>query len=113
MRTHRAFRNGRLMASSLLETVLAMALMGGALSTALWMHMRVLATDRAMLRLKAWSMTEELLAGGAPSSQDGAPGGITMETQHEVIGPGMERIRFTCTHGGRTLLVRHVIQPLP
>ena len=104
---------GRLSASSLLETVLAMALVGSALSFALWMHMRVLATDRAMLRLRAWSITEEWLTGRGEHPLADLPSSISLHVDRSPLDARMERVIFTLTHGGRELLVREVIQPQP
>jgi hypothetical protein len=104
----------RLKAATLLESVLAMGLMAGALSFAVGMYSRTLAADRSSDRLLAWAITEAVIATRDQVDQPAppAPPHIAVDIQEQVIAPGLVQLTIRCSRGERTLLTRSVIQPL-
>jgi hypothetical protein len=106
----------RLRAGSLLESVLALTLIAGALSAAVALHAQVLGSDRALERISAWSAIQGALAGPWPaagrSSVEPMPG-WPVEGTVTLIGPGLVRLDLVCTRHGRPVLDHSVIRPVP
>jgi|GEM_PF-1980339 len=103
----------RLKAATLLESVLAMSLMAGALSFAVGLYSRILASDHAADRMRAWALTEVVLAGRLQNGGIDVPRSTRFEIKVSgtPIAPGVTELTITCTRGGRALLERKCIIP--
>lgn len=109
-------RTLRLRAGSLLESVLALTLIAGALSAAVALHAQVLGSDRALERISAWSAVQGALAEPWPTagstSVEPVPG-WPVEGTVTLVGPGLVRIDLVCLRHGKPVLHHSVIRPVP
>ncbi len=105
----------RIRASGLLESVLALALLSGVLSTAVAIHFRVRAADRAMARLIAWDLTERVVAlrEADLGPVDHRTDGYTVSWTAVPVDAHHEHVRIQVDHAGRRLLTRDVIVERP
>lgn len=106
----------RLKAGSILESVLALSLLAGALASGVWIHARTLSTDRSQAMVQAWGVTECLLADPAsytPSSDPVVMDGMEVTVQRETIGGHTVRLTFTCRRSGQVVLERRTIRTVP
>lgn len=107
---------GRLAASSLLESVLALGLLAAAMSIAVLLHFETITSDHAPARLEAWSMTEEAVSGLESTGKAGtfvASDGMHLTIKTSMLGRGCERAHLTCWQGETIVLERNVIIVLP
>ena len=111
-------RKGRLIAATLLESVLAMGLMATALSFAVGLHFRILASDKASDLMQAWSMTERVIAqyetGAAPfgsSASEANDPRYELTVSEKAYAPGSIELTITCTRHQRRVLQRQCIIP--
>jgi hypothetical protein len=109
-------RKGLVAASSLLESVLALGLLAGAMSIAVLVHSETLMSDHATAHLQAWSMTEEAInrletTGKAESAVTSDNMSLTMEVS--MLDRGCEHVRLTCLEGSHVILERDVILEVP
>lgn len=101
----------KLKAATLLESVLAMALIATVLSFAVGLHAHILSSDKAADRLQAWALTEEILA----QRERGAPygmikcAGISVVTAETVYAPGMVELMMVCSKDEKIFLERRCI----
>ena len=105
--------HSRIRASSLLESVLALALLAGALSFSVGLHFRVLTADRSSDRLQAWSLSESLAA--APLS-DGREAtlqvdGMIGERVLSPYAPGLYEAHIRVQRNGHDILDRRLMIP--
>jgi hypothetical protein len=106
----------RLRAGSLLESVLALTVIAGAMSAAVALHTQVITSDKAMDRLCAWSAIQ-----GALGEPWNGPGTTTIEVvpgwpvERTVTptGPELVRMDLICSDHGRVILQHSVILPFP
>ena len=112
----RALRR-RVKAATLLESVLALALLAGALSFGVYMHFRVMSSARSGDRCEAWSMSErvaeEVMRTGTFSGTPSAKEGWRIEVAHRTNAAALEQWTITCIKGTRVLLVRELLAPTP
>lgn len=106
----------RLKAATLLESVLALALLAGASSIAMVIYQRTLATSRAFQRAAAWSATERVLddlVHYPAGTTEELGGGLELTVDVVPAGKGLQAMTFTCAEGDRTILERRVLLPAP
>jgi hypothetical protein len=108
---------GRVKAATLLESVLALALLAGALSFGVYMHFRVMSSARSGDRCEAWSMSEqvaeEVMRTGAFSGTPSDKEGWRIDVAQRANTASLEQWTITCTKGTRVLLVRELLAPTP
>lgn len=113
----RSTLNRRVPAATLLESVLALALLAGALSFGVYLHFRIQATDHLADKLQAWSLSEQLLRTGIapPASTEAtvSSGALQATLRREPLTAACDRITITCTKGERQVLERHLIRVRP
>jgi hypothetical protein len=106
----------RLPGGSLLESVLALCLIAGALSAAVALHSQMLGSDRAMDRLGAWSamqavLKEPIVGPGVHHFEQVDEWSV--ERRVSVIARQTVRVDMTCTRNGRVALEHSIIRPIP
>lgn len=102
---------GRLKAGSLVESLLALTLLAGALSSGVWIHARVLTSDKALERVQAWQCTETLLEGPDALLKDEIEvDGFRIRVDRTTVAPDVERIQLVCSFGGREVLTRRTLR---
>jgi hypothetical protein len=106
----------RLRAGSLLESVLALTLIAGALGAAVALHAQVLGSDKALERISAWSAVQSALEEPWPATgghKVEPVAGWPVEGTVTAIGPGLVRIDLVCTRHRKPVLHHSVIRPVP
>ena len=107
----------RIKAATLLESVLALALLAGALSFGVYMHFRVMSSARSGDRCEAWSMSErvaeEVMRTGSFSGTPSDREGWQIDVTHRANTDSLEQWTITCTKGNRVLLIRELLAPTP
>lgn len=107
----------RIKAATLLESVLALALLAGALSFGVYMHFLVMSSARSGDRCEAWSMSErvaeEVMRIGTFTGTPSAKEGWRIDVAHHANTAALEQWTITCTKGNKVLLVRELLAPSP
>ncbi|MBK6881993.1 MAG: hypothetical protein IPH05_03415 [Flavobacteriales bacterium] len=105
----------RLVAATLMESVLALGLMATALSFAVGLHFRLLTSDHSADRLQAWALTEEVIAAREQPSSLVTPGtgSLSLAVSERPYALGLSELTISCTKGDRSILVRRCIVPAP
>lgn len=113
MGTITTFRTFKVSGSSLLEGVLALTLIGTVLSFAMWMHLRILATESSTDRIQAWAISEEMLWRVERNDPAMTPSehfeGMEASVERQLHSEGTLLVTVTCSRAGRTILVRRSI----
>lgn len=111
-------RKGKLTAATLLESVLAMGLMATALSFAVGLHFRILASDKAADLMQAWSMTESVIAQYEAGSDtwrsagsDATSARFELTISEKAYAIGLTEISIICERHQRQILQRQCIIP--
>jgi hypothetical protein len=111
-------KKGRLMAATLLESVLALGLMAMALSFAVGLHARLHSADRGKDLLYAWALTEQEMARQealGPVKHDNRrtelEEGFVLAVQADRIGPRLQRVTYSVVRYDRTVLQRRFVTP--